>query len=410
MKAIVLLLSFVSFTQLCVSQNPNLGAAANFVLFTKTGAVGNTGVSSVVGKIGTNNGAITGFTPVPGQEENANTITAQAAFDLQTAYDALHVTLQTFPSHAAVLGNDEILNPGVYLIPEAASIEGTLILDAQGNPNAIFIFKIEGAFSPGPSSIISLMGGATACNVYWAVEGGAVAIATLAEMKGNFIANPGAVSMAASSTLDGRLLSTTGAIAVDGVIATLPLCFLTLPVNLTGFTARKVNARVDISWTVENEVLFTGYEVQRSPQGQQFTRLATIPRSADPNTKTYSWTDNAPLKGINFYRLKLIDENGRFSYSPLAPVYMGSKTGIAIYPNPVTNHTVMLDMKGQPKGTYMFSVYTESGQQTGSGKIMQNDNGGIQSIGLDKKLPAGVYFLKVAGPGSVMETIKFSML
>jgi hypothetical protein len=231
LSLILIVISLFLFPKINFAQTPDLGAAAEFTLFTTTGAVGNTGVSVITGKIGTNNGAITNFTPVPGQQENANSTTAEAAIDLQTAYDAMHVSAQTFPSHAAVLGNGETLIPGIYLIPEAASIVGNLILDAQGDQNAIFIIKINGAFAPGPSSQISLTGGALACNVFWAVEGGEVAIATGSSMKGTFIANPGAVSMAASSQLEGRLLSTTGAVAVDGVTAALPSCIL-LPVCL----------------------------------------------------------------------------------------------------------------------------------------------------------------------------------
>ena len=122
---IFFVIMLLSFSNENFAQTPNLRSVAGFVLFTTTGAVSNTGTSTISGKIGTNTGAITGFTFMAGQQENNNSITVQASADLQFIYDSMYAASQTFPSHAAVLGNGETLIPGVYLIPEAASIEGS---------------------------------------------------------------------------------------------------------------------------------------------------------------------------------------------------------------------------------------------------------------------------------------------
>lgn len=389
------------------SQVPDLGTAANFVLFTTTGAVSNTGVSLIVNKIGTNNGAITGFTLTPGQEY-ANTITAQAAIDLQVAYDAMYISPATFPVHAAILGNGETLIPGIYLIAEAASIEGILILDAQGNGNAVFIIKILGAFSPGPSSQVSLTGGARACNIFWLVQGGAIAIAALGDMKGNFIANPGAVSMAATSRLEGRLLSNTGAIAVDGIIANLPICN-TLPVTLVHFTAAKKNGAIDVLWTVENEFSFSAYELERSAEGMQYTAIGTIIPTMATGSKDYHWLDNSPLPLLNFYRLKMFDINGTFNYSPILRISMNKNKGITIYPNPSANHLLILQMYGQVRGMYLLDLYNSNGIRVMSSKIFHDENDATRTIAVDNNLATGYYFLKITAPTKKTETVKLLM-
>lgn len=147
--------------------------------------------------------------------------TAQGKLDLKTAYDNLISVPTTNAIHAPVFGSGEILISGVYAIGAAASVAGTLTLDAQGNPNAVFIFKIGGAFTTGAGTSIALANGASACNVFWVVEG-AVSMAASTTMKGTIIANNGAVFMGANGALEGRLFSTTGAISFGPGIAQIP--------------------------------------------------------------------------------------------------------------------------------------------------------------------------------------------
>ncbi|WP_395066244.1 ice-binding family protein [Flavobacterium sp.] len=143
---------------------------------------------------------------------NAPTIdTAQCLNDLQSAYSTLMITTTTNSTHTPAFGGGETLYPGVYAIGAASSIAGTLILDAQGNSNAVFIFKINGAFSTGASSTVVLTNGASACNIFWVAEG-AISIGATSVVKGTFIANSGAVFMGANCSLVGRLFSITGAV------------------------------------------------------------------------------------------------------------------------------------------------------------------------------------------------------
>ncbi|RAR47058.1 ice-binding family protein [Flavobacterium lacus] len=194
----------------------NFGASSQFALFTVSGAVGNTGISSVTGDIGTHAGAITGFetpTQIYGTIHNPGDLTYQASADLLTAFNELLNTSSTNGSHTPAFGNGETLFAGVYSIGGAGSVAGTLTLDGEGNPDARFIFKFGGAFTAGAGSTIILTNQAKASNIYWIAEG-AVSMAASTTISGTFIANGGAISMGAGSQLNGRLYSTTGAVSI----------------------------------------------------------------------------------------------------------------------------------------------------------------------------------------------------
>ncbi len=203
------------------AQAPNLGTAANFVLFTSTGAVTNTGKTLLTGNVGTNSGSNTGFGNVNGVMHTSNGVTATAKADLLTAYNQLNTTTAT-SAHSPLLGNGDTLKAGVYAISAPTTLNLNLILDAEGNPNAVFIFKLGATLSTNAASAIVLINGAKSCMVFWKVEG-LVSMATNTAMAGTVIANNAAINMSTGATLEGRALSTTGAISVNGITANTPI-------------------------------------------------------------------------------------------------------------------------------------------------------------------------------------------
>ena len=203
------------------AQSPTLGTVSNFVLFSSNGAVSNTGISHLTGNVGTNNGSSTGFGNVNGVMHDNDGASAQCMADLLTAYSQLNTAIPTY-FIAPLLGNGDTLVAGVYFIAAATSLNLELTLNAQGDPNAVFIFQIQGPLSTNASSKINLINGAMACNVFWKVEG-LVSMASGTSMKGTIIANNAAIIMNTGDTLEGRALSTAGAITIDGVLAYTPI-------------------------------------------------------------------------------------------------------------------------------------------------------------------------------------------
>lgn len=135
------------------------------------------------------------------------------------ALDAKPVTNST---HPAIIGNGETILPGKYFVPEAIALAGSLTLDAGGNPDALFIFKAEGAINSSVFTTMTLTGGAKACNVYWLALG-AVGIGADCIVKGNFIARTAAVAVGFRCEVEGRLLSGGGAIAFGPGTASVPV-------------------------------------------------------------------------------------------------------------------------------------------------------------------------------------------
>ena len=147
-------------------------------------------------------------------------ITARAAAD--TA--ALAVELAALPSDGplgAVLGNGQIITPGVYDIVTPAAIQGVLTFDAQGDPDAIFVIRVNGALTSVAGSTIVLINGADAANIFWTSQG-ATALGANTTFSGTALAVGGAAGIGNSSTLDGRLLSTVGAVTTDTSVVTDP--------------------------------------------------------------------------------------------------------------------------------------------------------------------------------------------
>jgi len=202
-------------------QTITLGTAANFVLFSTNGAVSNSGTSQLTGNIGTNNGSCTGFGNVNGAMHNNDGVSAQCVTDLLVAYNQLDAAITT-DLISSTMGNGATLFAGVYSVTNAATLTSELTLDGKDDPNAQFIFRINGSFSADAASKITLINGTQSCNVFWVTEG-KVILAAGTSFKGTVIANNSAIQIGAGVKLEGRALSTTGAIAVDGSTAYVPL-------------------------------------------------------------------------------------------------------------------------------------------------------------------------------------------
>ena len=197
-----------------------LASVEKFRLFTSAGAVANAATSGFIGDIGTNVGAISGFGTSThiGSFYSADAVTAQAKIDLDIAYNKLMLIPTTVTTHTPAFGSGETLYAGVYATGGAGSLAGTITLDGQGNPDAVFIFKFNGAFAAGAQSKVILSNGTRRSNVFWISEG-ATSIGAFSMMKGTLLAHNGACTMGAGGNLEGRMLSTAGAIGFSTGVA-----------------------------------------------------------------------------------------------------------------------------------------------------------------------------------------------
>ncbi len=212
-------LPFMGFGQL-QPPPPDLGDAAGFVLFTSVGAFINNDNSVVTGDVGTNMGAFSGFPPgtVIGATHVEDGASALAEPDVDAAYMYLDGILGGMTIGVG-LGTGQTLTPDVYILGSAATLDGVLNLDAEGDPDAIFIFQIDGAFSTTSGSSVVLMGGASLCNVYWQING-AVDLGDGSVFRGTILA-AGAITLLESADLFGQALTTAGQIELHNNIVTI---------------------------------------------------------------------------------------------------------------------------------------------------------------------------------------------
>ena len=345
---------------LTIAQAPKLGTAADFVLFSSIGAVTQSGSvpSQLTGNIGGNANASTGFGNVDGIMQDKNNVSAKCSLDLLAAYQTLKGTAKTL-TLAPLLGNGQVLEKGVYDIASAATLNLGLTLDAKNDENAVFIFKINGAFSTNASSKIYLKNGALACNVFWMVEG-LVNMAAGTNMRGTIIVNNAAIVMAVGDTLEGRAMTTNGAITVSGIHARKPIgCGSAI---LNGPTAPDLGAAGCFAlFSSTGDVANSGITNVKGDVGSNTGAATgfdaklvngTIHPGPDNQTKQAA---NDLLKAFNFTNLLQTD------IELLYPNQFGNNlvlTPHTYYLNAATNlkDTVYLNAQGNVNAVFVFKV------------------------------------------------------
>ena len=147
--------------------------------------------------------------------------TLQGVKDLQNIYDQLNSKIVTNSSHGAILGNGEILTPGVYSMPAAVTLLETLTLDGQNNPDSVFVFKMGAAFNAAAGATIVLKNGAKACNVFWVIEA-AIVLGANSNIKGMLLSHGAAVGAGANCVIEGRMFSTAAALTTAADFISVP--------------------------------------------------------------------------------------------------------------------------------------------------------------------------------------------
>jgi hypothetical protein len=194
----------------------NLGLAATFSVL-GTGVTG-TGVTTMTGDLGVSPAiAVTGFSPgTVGGVIHAGDSDAAAA---QTALGAAITDARSRLPHTQFSGDliGRTFHYGVHHSTAAVALTGTVTLDAEGDADAVFIFQADAALDTAASSVVLLVNGAKASNVFWQVTG-AVGLGGLSSFSGTIVAT-GAITLGAGSTLTGRALSRGNVTLADNTIS-----------------------------------------------------------------------------------------------------------------------------------------------------------------------------------------------
>ncbi|MFN7149518.1 MAG: ice-binding family protein [Microthrixaceae bacterium] len=223
--AVVTVLGLFTAATAGAAQAPvGLGTATSFAVLAGAG-ITNTGATTITGDIGTYpTTSQTGFGTIvqTGVNHAGDAVTQQAKLDLVDAYnDAAARGPITAATPVDLAG--QTLTPGVY---SSGTIElsGTVALDAQGDPNAVFVFQAASTLVTASASTVSIINGTaeTACNIFWEV-GSSATLGSGSSFVGTLMAMQ-SISLGSTATVQGRMLARNGAVTMIANTITTPEC------------------------------------------------------------------------------------------------------------------------------------------------------------------------------------------
>lgn len=309
----------------------NLGTADNFAILAGS-TITNTGATVINGDLGLSPGdSVTGFPPgtLHGTQQVANATAVQAKTDLITAYNnaAGQVPIATV---SPVLGGTT-KTAGVYSSTDGTfGITGTLTLDAQNDPSAVFIFKTTETLITASLSNISLINGAQACNVFWQV-GSSATLGTDSTLRGNILALT-SVTLNTGASVEGRVLARNGAVTLDTNTVTKATC------AAVSSPAARNNTLTVVTQVINDnggKALYSDFPLfingQPATSGQSVGRVAGVYTITETSPSGYTTTFAGDCNAQGQVTME-----GIGSYNKLCLVINNDKKAVAVAFTPVS--------------------------------------------------------------------------
>lgn len=114
-----------------------------------------------------------------------------------------------------------------------------------------------------------------------------------------------------------------------------------LPVTLKSITGSLINNQPQVNWETSNETNFDYFGVEKSFDAKNFAEIARVASNKASNGSAYQYADINKTLSTQFYRLKMVDNDGTFKYSSVVAVNGKPSLSLALYPNPVTNTIIL---------------------------------------------------------------------
>jgi hypothetical protein len=174
-----------------------------------------------------------------------------------------------------------------------------------------------------------------------------------------------------------------------------------LPVKLLSFTAREKACGASLNWTTTNEENMERYEIEQSNNGNTYVKSGVVNARGTNNETKYAFTTSQSATDA-YYRLKMVDKDGSYSYSQVEHVKINCKTSnnnVTVYPNPVTDGYLFLNFSTESTGAAKIMLNNALGQQLKTLDIKVNAGNNIIKFE-SGRLPKGIYFIQIISTGN----------
>lgn len=172
-----------------------------------------------------------------------------------------------------------------------------------------------------------------------------------------------------------------------------------LPINFVKSDAVYSNKVVSIHWETANEDNVKEYTVEKSSDGTRFENTSMTIAAKNVAAGSYNATDENPMAGANYYRIKATDIDGRMAFSSVMKVQATSvETNIAVFPNPASASNIHLRFRGQKQGTYKIHILNIAGNVIHTQQEILTNAGTDVRVVPNRNLPQGIYKIEVNGP------------
>ena len=178
---------------------------------------------------------------------------------------------------------------------------------------------------------------------------------------------------------------------------------LVLPVEMVNFKATVAQGKVALHWQTASELHNLGYQVQRSPDARNWKDLGFVAGAGTTQEEQrYEFTDATPLPGMNYYRLRQTDFDGKSEYSPILAANFGfASKALTFFPNPAPEGLTSLYFPEAPEGEGLLEVFDWLGNKVYRQTILL-EGGNDVLVPLDlHSFPSGMYVATLEMGGNV---------
>ncbi len=211
-------------------------------------------------------------------------------------------------------------------------------------------------------------------------------------------------SISVTGTANGAVSGTYTATRVPALTRTSGFSYnVVLPIDLTNFSLNNLDSKINIVWSTASELNNEKFLIERSTDGRAYKTIGEV---AGAGTTTepqeYHFTDETPAPGINYYRLKQMDFDGNFEYSPIESVVFRKEGEITIYPT-IVQSELQVELPEKAGETTTLKIFSMQGALL---QTQQQDGTGKLTITLPE-LTAGQYMVEVVNGNLSSRSIIF---